>query len=66
MVKIGDIVDVDFDLEGVLKTFRGKIVGKAKSKDSWKVDFEDGDSFDVPFLELKPVKDNKNQGGMGV
>jgi hypothetical protein len=62
MVKIGDKVEVDFNVEGVLTSYSGIIVGKGRGK-CWKVDFEDGESLDVPCIDVRPAKDKKDQGG---
>jgi hypothetical protein len=65
MVRIGDEVMVDFEVDGVLKAYRGNVVGKGKKKRTWMIDFEDGESLDVPYQDVKPVEDNNNQAGTG-
>jgi hypothetical protein len=64
--EIGDQVDVEFDIDGALTVCRGKIVRKLKSKSMCKVDFEDGDSFNVPLKDLRPVPCQEGNQGMGI
>jgi hypothetical protein len=60
-MEIGDQVVVDFDIEGVLTPCRGKIVEKGRNKKSWKIFFEDGDTVDVPFNDVKLASSQKNR-----
>ncbi len=71
VLEIGDQVEVDFFIGDVLTVCRGEIVRKrtVKGEIICRINFEDGDSLDVPYESVRPapsLKDKELQEGMRV